>query len=230
MFSHTIINPINFITDADKYIVIPFGHRCTSALACKYANIRKVSLPFDWTIPLYPNKTKMILENNFEDFIPDVKNKIFVNKYDIALAHFNPNIEKGIEEYNRRLERFKSLINIKDKKIYFIYINEDYFYDPYHRSKEFNNKILNELLELKNFLKEKYIGIDFNILFFNFYEYNIKEDSNIIFIQLKTNKVFETAKQSNDEYEKLRNYCGLILSEIFKTNYTPGYKKNDFYG
>ena len=92
MFSHIINNSNNFIINKNNYYVIPFGHRCSSALSCKYANIRSFSLPFDWAIPLFPSKIKKVLENNFNDFIPDVHNNIFKNKYDFSLAHFNSNI------------------------------------------------------------------------------------------------------------------------------------------
>ena len=109
MFSYVINNPNNFVINKD-YVVIPFGHRCSSALACNCAIIRKFSLPFDWTIPLFPNKIVKVLENNFEDFIPDVHNGVFHNKYDILLAHFNPNINDGIEEYKRRIDRFIYII------------------------------------------------------------------------------------------------------------------------
>jgi hypothetical protein len=33
---------------------------------------------------------------DFEDYVPDVHNDIFHNKYDFCLAHFNTNIEKGV--------------------------------------------------------------------------------------------------------------------------------------
>ena len=52
-----------FINNSNNYIIIPFGHRCASALACKYASLRNQSLPFDWTIPLYPSKSKEILKS-----------------------------------------------------------------------------------------------------------------------------------------------------------------------
>jgi hypothetical protein len=97
MFSHVINNPNNLVIKNDC-VVIPFGHRCSSALACKYASIRNFSLPFDWTIPLFPNKIQKVLENNFDDFIPDVYNGIFTNKYGFSLEHFNPNINMGVED------------------------------------------------------------------------------------------------------------------------------------
>ena len=61
--SYKIYNPNKIIIKTDNCYVIPFGHRCTSALVAKYASLRYFSLPFDWTIPLYPNKIKNVLEN-----------------------------------------------------------------------------------------------------------------------------------------------------------------------
>ena len=219
MFSHKINNPNNTIIKNDYY-VIPFGQRCTPALACKYANIRKFSLPFDWNIPLLPNKIQNVLENNFDDFIPDVKNNIFNNKYDICLAHFNSNINDGIDEYKRRIDRFNNIIN-QSKKIYFIYINEDYLYNEQYRRDDFNDNIFNEMLELEKFIKNKYINIDYNILYFNFKHHNIPINSNIINIVLNSTNLYE--KEQFAPYEEFRNYCGEILAKLFNTNLTIGY-------
>lgn len=224
MFSHVINNPNNFVIKND-YVVIPFGHRCSSALACKYANIRKFSLPFDWTIPLFPNKIQKVLENNFNDFIPDVHNGIFHNKYGFTLAHFNLNINNGIEEYKRRIDRFIDIINLP-KKIYFVYINEDYLYDNSYREDEFNSNIFNEMLKLENFIKDRYINIDYNILYFNFKHHDIPTNSNIINIVLHTTNLYDTVCDA--PYEDLRNYCGKILAELFNTNLTLGYHRDVF--
>jgi hypothetical protein len=75
MFSYNRYNPNGIPIISDSH-VIPFGHRCSSALVCKYANLRKFSLPFDWTIPTFPGKIQRILENDFQDFIPDVRNHV----------------------------------------------------------------------------------------------------------------------------------------------------------
>ena len=224
MFSYVINNPNNFAIKQD-YVVIPFGHRCSSALACKYANIRNFSLPFDWTIPLFPNKIQKVLENNFDDFIPDVHNGIFHNKYGFSLEHFNPNINNGVEEYKRRIYRFIDIIN-QPKKIYFVYINEDYLYDNSYRQDEFNNNIFNEMLELEKFIKDKYINVEYNILYFNFKHHNIPTNSNIINIVLHTTNLYDT--HDGAPYENLRNYCGKILAELFNTNLILGYDNNVF--
>ena len=223
MFSHSITSD-NFIIESDYY-VIPFGSRCSSAIVCKYANIRKFSLPFDWTIPLFPKKIQKVLENNFEDYIPDVYNGKFLNKYDIALSHFNHNIDNGVEEYKRRIDRFNEIIN-QQKKIYFVYVNEDYLYDENYRKDEFNDNIFNEMLELETFIKEKYINIDYNILYFNFKHHNTPTNSKIINILLHSTNLYDNPDVS--PYQKLRDYCGKILSELFNTNLTLGYDGNIF--
>jgi len=225
MFSYEINNPNNFAIKND-YVVIPFGHRCTSAIACKYANIRKFSLPFDWTSPLFPNKIQKVLENNFDDFIPDVHNGSFYNKYGVVLTHFNPNINDGIEEYKRRIERFIDIIN-QPKKIYFVYINEDYLYNNNYRQDEFNDTVFNEMLELEKFINNKYINIDYNILYFNFKHYNIPIDSNIIGIELHTTKLYDT--HDSAPVNEIRIYCGKILAQLFNTDLKLGFDySNDF--
>ena len=110
------------------------------------------------------------MENNFKDFIPDVHNNIFHNKYDFLLAHFNNNIDEGIKQYERRIERFKKIIK-GDTKMYFVYINEDYLYNEKYREKEFNDNIFSQMLELELYLKKKYLKINYNILYFNFFEH-----------------------------------------------------------
>lgn len=150
-FKHEI-NPNIIINNTEGYYVIPFGQRCGSTLAIKFASLRKMSLPFDWTTLSFPKKIKNVLENNFKDFIPDVHN-IFRNKYDLSFPHFNNNIGEGIKQYERRIERFKKII-LEDKKLYFVYINENYLYNERFRKKEFNDNIFSEMLELELYLKK----------------------------------------------------------------------------
>ena len=219
------INPNIIINNTEDYYVIPFGHRCSSALAIKYASLRKMSLPFDWAFLCFPEKIKNVLENNFKDFIPDVHNNIFGNKYDFWLSHFNNNIDEGIKQYERRIERFKKIIK-GDTKMYFVYINEDYLFDEKYREKEFNDNIFSQMLELELYLKKKYLKINYNILYFNFLEHKIPKESNIINIVLNTNITYNQIPGS--PYETLRTYCGKILSIIFKSEFKPGYSGETF--
>ena len=212
-FKHEI-NPNIIINNTEGYYVIPFGQRCGSTLAIKFASLRKMSLPFDWTTLSFPKKIKNVLENNFKDFIPDVHNNIFRNKYDLNFPHFNNNIGEGIKQYERRIERFKKII-IEDKKMYFVYINEDYLYNERFRKKEFNDNIFSQMLELELYLKKKYPKINYSILYFNFIEHKIPKESNIINIVLNTNKLYNTAVGVS--HTPVRVYCGKILSNLFKS-------------
>ena len=229
MFTYKLCKPNKFVfkpihSNLD-YFVIPFGHRCTSALACRYARLRQFSLPFDWTNPSSPDKIKKVLEEDFADFIPDVHNKKFKNKYEIKLEHFNHNIDKGINEYKRRIIRFNELLNNKQKK-YFIYINEDYLYDSKYRQDKFLDNNFSHMLDLETFIREKYTGIDYNILFFDFKKHTIPKDSNIITIVLSTTNTYTSVDKCNKVYEPFRNYCGKILAELFNTKLTLDTKKN----
>jgi hypothetical protein len=224
MFSYTINNPNNVVITND-YFVIPFGHRCSSALACKYASIRNCSLPFDWCKTLFPKKIKEVLQNNFEDFIPDVLNNTFCNKYKIEFPHFNHNIDVGIEEYKRRIARFNDMLT-QSKKIYFVYINEDYLYDDTYRTDDFNDAMFNEMVELDTFIKDKYIHLDYTILYFNFKQHSVPENSNIVNIVLHTANVYDT--DTGGPNEELRGYCGKILAELFHTNLIFGYSTDTF--
>lgn len=225
MFSHTLHNPNHFeIADKD-YIVIPFGHRCTSALACKYASLRKVSLPFDWTMLTFPDKIHRVLDCDFEDFIPDVYNKKFINKYNLHLAHFNENVDVGVDEYRKRIDRFKRLIRSREK-IYFVYINEDYLYDPNCRTIQFNDDMFKKMLDLETFLHATYANMDCNILYFNFVKHAVPDNSKIINIVLHTTELYNVTEGS--PYQALRNYCGKVLALMFGTPLIIGYNNDTF--
>lgn len=208
MFSHIIHNPNN-ISFVDDFYAIPCGHRCTSAIICQIASVRKFSLPFDWTQPLTPKKIKNVLENDFEDFIS------MQHKYKIRLVHFNKNHEVGIEEYKRRIERFRNIIK-ESKKLYFIYVNEDYLYNNQYRHDDFNTTNFNEMLELEEYFKNK--NLDYTILYFNYKQHVIPDNSNIINIVLQS-ELFD--REHTAPVQQFRNYCGKILAELLNTNVIP---------
>jgi len=235
MFTYQINNIDNLIIDKE-YNIIPIGHRCTSAIACKYANIRKFSLPFDWVLTLFPSKLKNVLLNDFSDFIPSyehIVNKItkdkfrniLIEKYDFYLSHFNININIGIEQYTRRILRFNEIFH-DNKKIFFIFINEDYLYNNEYRDEKFNNQIYSEIIDFENFIRSKYNFNNFNILYFDFKHHNIPSESNIINILI--NSKFYTENPNKFPIEKFRIYCGLILSKIFKSTFKHGISLQEY--
>jgi len=79
-------------------------------------------------------------------------------------------------------------------------------------------------------MKKKYTNINYNILYFNFIEHKIPEDSNIINIVLNSTNLYD----SNDLYESsvvdnFRRYCGEILTELFVTKLDLLWGNEDFF-
>ena len=141
------------------------------------------------------------------------------------MVHFNSNIKEGIKQYERRIARFKKIIQ-EDKKIYFLYINEDYLYNEKYRDKQINDDIFLQMLDLELYIKKTYPKINYTILYFNFVKHTIPEDSNIVNIVLNTNKLYENGDTA--PYNKFRQYCGLLLSKIFKSEFTMNYTSKIF--
>jgi len=224
MFSHTLHNPNNIVLK-DNYYAIPFGHRCASAIACKYASIRHFSLPFDWVRPLFPNQIQKVIENNFSDFVPDVYGGVLWNKYGIHLTHFNADIAKGLDEYTRRIERFHMVMN-DTNTLYFVYFNEDYLFDPEYRKDAFLDGQFHEMLELESFLKEKYPAIDYSILYVDFKKHDIPTTSNILNIVLESTTLYDVPEGST--FNELREYVGILLTELFHTKLDLGYSLQTF--
>ena len=222
MFTYTVEKSFNI---KEKYNVVPFGYRCTSALVCKYSGLRKISLPFDWTIPAYPDRIQKVLENDFADFIPsNIRNGVFKNKYEIGLAHFDKNIDEGINMYKRRIDRFKYILN-NDKHIYFIFVNEDYLYNPDYRNNDFNNSILENMYKLENYIKKNYKNLTFNILYFDFTERKIECNSNVIYFQIASSKLYN---HDCDVVGKFRRFISEILAAHFKTNVNCSISELDY--
>jgi hypothetical protein len=157
------------------------------------------------------------VKNNFEDFIPDVKNNVFRNKYGISLAHFPEDKDEGINQFKRRIKLFNEIFQSNKTKV-FVYINEDYIYSEKNRKKEFNDDIFSQMLELDLYLKEK-LKNNYIILYFHWKKEKIPSNSNIINVVLNAKELFndtESAHKNNLIYN-FRNYCGEILGNMFKT-------------
>jgi len=219
MFSYTINNSNNLKITNHNYHVIPFGHRCGTAISCIYANIRKFALPFDWGIPWFPSTIHKVLQNNFDgiyDFTYHENSHNCINKtYNIGTQHFN-NLNEYVIKLTRRVNRWNHILQDPSHHIYFVYINEDYLYDPNYRTNKFNEKNFKEMVELECFLKQKYINLDYTILYFNFVKHDIPINSKIINIVLQSEIIYD--KSIDSPFEKLRIFCGEILSNLFHTD------------
>ena len=102
-------------------------------------------------------------------------------------------------------------------KIYFVYINADYPHDKKCREHTFINEVFYDMLKLEQYIKSKYVNINYNILYFDFKKWDIPKDSNIINIVLQTNTLYN--RQTLSSVTQYWNYCGEILSELFTTKF-----------
>jgi hypothetical protein len=220
-FDIEIHNPNKFIITRSNYYIVPIGTRCPSAIACKLANIRKFSLPFDWVFS-DPSKIQKVLENNFEDFLPKAFDFFYRNKYDILFPKFGIDFDIGKDGYIRRANRLNKILN-SNKKIYFIFTNEDYLYDPKYREKNFDSKMFEGLLNLELFLINKYKNINFNILCFDFIKRELPEYSKIINFIIKPTEFLDSFQEFRSNQHDFRIYCGVILSKIFKSKFNLNY-------
>lgn len=82
------------------------------------------------------------------------------------------------------------------------------------------------MLDLECLLKEKYLNLDFNILYIDFKHHDIPANSNIINIILHSTHLYDVAVGS--PYENLRIYCGRVLAQLFGTELIFGYDRDIF--
>lgn len=196
--------------------VIPIGLRCTSAIATKSAGLRQCSLPFDWLDKAYPIKVRNVLEADFADFIPDVYQGQFINKYEIHFPHFNPDLEKGIQECVRRMDRFRSMLQT-ESMIFFVYVNEDYLYNPMFRDPYVNQKMFEHMEEVDALLASK-VCHQYKILYIDFVQHESNSDtSHIESIVLKSTQYY--ACEEDAPFHDYREMCGRLLSRYFCTTF-----------
>ena len=225
---YTINNPmkISFLTGKP---VISIGIRCTSAIACRYAGIRKVAMPFDWTIPTTPSIVQAILEEDFKDFIPDVANEKFINRYGIRLAHFNPDRNAGIEAMKRRISRCRQLLNTYSGRIYFVYTHEDYLYDPAHRATTYTTERYNEMIQLYNYMCDTFPRLDIVIIYIDFADHPRIPSANIVHVKMHVDRTCDNPlKPDPTLFVPFRKMCGDILCKLFGTSPHGSIHSTDF--
>lgn len=175
-------------------------------------------------------KIIQILENKFKGFIPDniSANCVVKNMYGIGLAHFSePNkIQEGISIYKERINRFNNLMQSSSTK-YFIYVNEDYLYRQPNREESFDKNIFDEMLELERYLKVSYSHFLFKILYFDFMNHIVPQDSDIVPILLKSTKLWDSPNES--PYPLFRKHVGMIMVKIFHSEFDFFLNTNDLF-
>lgn len=139
---------------------ISLGIDCGTANILKKIGLRNCSLPFDWVVT-YGGITN-IINNDFINYLPiPLNNNIYekLNKESGALFLHNifPN---DIEKMNKRIARFKTLLETSKEKIFFVRKSHGM-----HHHNQFTNVIndIDDAINLNKLLINKYSNLTFEI-------------------------------------------------------------------
>jgi len=137
-------------------LFIPIGVDCGVANTLKSLNLRKFSLPFDWTVTY--NMVFDCIKDNFENFfcIKNDWNETYFTK------HVHDKVPEDNEKYNRRIKRFQELLT-SDEEL--VFIRKGHAVHHHQECDYFKNEI-EECKKLQNYLKENYKDLKFTILLF----------------------------------------------------------------
>jgi hypothetical protein len=157
-----MLNNLNMFIYKNK-MIISIGVDCCVASFLKKYNLRNYSFPFDWNVTY--NGISQCIQNNFNDFIPDINSKI--NKYDISFVHdftlntFNDDICK----YLRRIDRLKKILSECNDDIIFIRKGHSCHHHLEHNGK-YENIVsdIDDIEKLDIFLKNKYNKLNYKII------------------------------------------------------------------
>ena len=138
---------------------VSLGVDCGTANILKCLGLRSCSLPFDWVVT-YEGITN-IINNDFTNYLPknDDNNYEKLNKNNGVLFLHN-NFPDDIEKINKRIDRFKNLLETSNEKIIFVRKSHGS-----HHHNEYNN-VVNDIDDAKNLdllLLKKYPNLIYEI-------------------------------------------------------------------
>jgi len=137
---------------------ISLGVDCGTATILKKLGLRTCSLPFDWVIT-YEGITN-IINNNFNNYLPARDNN-YENLNKTCGTLFLHNIFPDDNEImNKRINRFKKLLEMCDEKIIFVRKSHGF-----HHHNEYDNIIndVDDAINLDLLLLQKYPNLEYEI-------------------------------------------------------------------
>ena len=138
---------------------VSLGVDCGTANILKELGLRNCSLPFDWVVT-YEGITN-IINNNFTNYLPENihdKYEKFNKNSGVMFSHNN--FPDDIETMNKRIARFKNLLETSNEKIIFVRKSHGS-----HHHNEYNNVIndLGDAINLDLLLIKKYPNLKYEI-------------------------------------------------------------------
>ena len=138
---------------------VSLGVDCGTANILRHLKIRNCSFPFDWVVT-YEGVTN-IINNDFNDYLPknngNKYEKLNVNSGALFLHNIFP---QDIEKINRRIVRFKTLLETSAEKITFVRKS----HGSHHHS-EYNNVVndIDDAINLDALLRKRYPKLIYEI-------------------------------------------------------------------
>lgn len=190
--------------------VISIGHRCTSIILIREAGYKDASYPFDVSFSYNAGNVIKAIKDNFVDYCPiDMEGNH--NKYGIApIIHYSKlSPEERHEMYKRRGQRFMNILN-SDKKVLFIYANEDFLHNKKYR--ENNDELYNYVVEFVEYIKNEFSQLSFQVLFIDSIQRKSTNDIISLFIDIP--KKFITDTEIIDNVWNYRNFLVNVLRKL----------------
>jgi len=138
---------------------VSLGVDCGTAIILKQMGLRKCSLPFDWVVT-YEGITN-IINNNFIDYLPKEQDNTYDNlNRNSGTLFLHNNFPGDIEKMNKRIDRFKHLLETNDEKIIFVRKSHGS-----HHHGEYNNVVndIDDIIKLDLLLLKKYPHLKYEI-------------------------------------------------------------------
>lgn len=143
-------------------IIIPCGIDCGLADLLNKNNLRKFSLPFDWSVSY--GGISNIIKNDFKEFIP-TNNSNKINKI-YNYSFFHNNFPEDIEKMKRRCKRLLDLLE-KTKEEEVIFFRKGHAFHHHEECKKNELFLENDVKDSENLsiiLKEKYPNLKYKII------------------------------------------------------------------
>jgi len=138
---------------------VSLGIDCGTANILKQLGLRNCSLPFDWVVT-YEGITN-IINNDFTDYLPTPYDNTYEKLNKISGTWFlHNNFPDDIEKMNKRIARFKNILETSNEKIMFIRKSHGS-----HHHDEYNNVIndIDDAINLDLLLIKKYPNLIYEI-------------------------------------------------------------------
>jgi len=137
---------------------ISLGVDCGTATILKELGLRERSLPFDWILTY--EGIANIINNNFDNFLPSYDNNYEQLNINYGVVFVHNRFPDDTEKMNKRIDRFKHLLETSDEKITFVRKSHGN-----HHHNEYNNIIndVDDAINLDLLLLKKYPNLKYEI-------------------------------------------------------------------